>query len=206
MNFSPTEETYCLLNILFSNMKLRCLSSTGLGAIMKNFISATRFMLGLALLQVNPVLAGDIVATADDAKTFKVFVSALKKSGLSETLKNSGPYTVFAPSDEAFAKLPKGEWEAITKDKAKLNQVIAYHVIPEKVLVSEVKPGKVKTNQGEALTLTSDNGKVTVNGANVTQSDITADNGVIHAIDMVILPSGQQSQGSSGQGQQSSGK
>ena len=163
-------------------------------------------ILFLALQHSSLTIAADIVTTADEAKTFKVFVNALKKSGLSDTLKNSGPYTVFAPSDEAFAKLPKGEWDSIAKDKAKLNEILAYHVIPNKVLVAEVKPGKVKTNQGEMLTLTSDNGKVTVNGANVTQSDITADNGVIHAIDTLILPTGQHSQGASGQGQGASGK
>ncbi|MGV3741848.1 MAG: fasciclin domain-containing protein [Burkholderiaceae bacterium] len=132
--------------------------------------------------------AATIVETANEARTFKIFVSALKKTGLAETLQNSRPYTVFAPSDQAFGKLPPGSLEALMKDKEKLNKVLAYHVIPGKVLVTEIKPGKTKTVQGDELTLTSDNGKVTVNGANVTQSDINADNGVIHEIDTVVMP------------------
>lgn len=132
--------------------------------------------------------AATIVETVSEARTFKTFVSALKKSGLADTLQNSGPYTVFAPSDEAFAKLPAGSLESLLKDKEKLNKIFSYHVIHGKVLVTEIKPGKTKTLQGEMLTLTSDNGKVTVNGANVTQSDINADNGVIHEIDAVIMP------------------
>lgn len=150
------------------------------------------YALGLTtiFLAGNPAYASaaDLVETADDAKTFKVFVAALKTSGFTETLKNTGPYTVFAPSDEAFAKLPPGTWDALVKDKVKLSRVLSYHVIPGKTMITEVKPGKVKTTQGDMLTLTSDNGKVTVNGANVIQSDLTADNGVIHAIDTVVMP------------------
>jgi uncharacterized surface protein with fasciclin (FAS1) repeats len=132
--------------------------------------------------------AANIVETVNDARTFKIFVAALKKSGLAETLQNSGPYTVFAPSDEAFAKLPPGSLDALMKDKEKLNKLLSYHVIQGKILVTEIKPGKSKTLQGDTLTLTSDNGKVTVNDANVTQSDLNADNGVIHEIDTVIMP------------------
>ena len=135
-----------------------------------------------------PAIAANIVDTATAAGSFKIFVAALKAAGFTESLKNSGPYTVFAPTDEAFSKLPAGTWEALSKDKVKLAQVLAYHIIPGKILITEVKPGKVKTTQGGMLTLTSDNGKVTVNDANITQSDVTADNGVIHAIDTVVLP------------------
>lgn len=112
----------------------------------------------------------------------------MKSAGFNETLKNPGPYPVFAPTDEAFSKIPQDAWASISKDKAKLEHVLAHHVIPGKVLVKEIKPGKAKTIEGDMVTLTSDNGKVTVNGANVTQSDIEAENGVIHAIDSVILP------------------
>jgi uncharacterized surface protein with fasciclin (FAS1) repeats len=143
----------------------------------------------LLMLSASFANAANIVDTANDTRTFKVFVTALKKSGLAETLQNSGPYTVFAPSDEAFSKLPPGTLDALMKDKEKLGKVLSYHVIEGKVLVTEIKPGKTKTLQGDALTLTSDNGKVTVNGANVTQSDMNADNGVIHEIDRVIMPS-----------------
>jgi uncharacterized surface protein with fasciclin (FAS1) repeats len=135
-----------------------------------------------------PAIAADIVDTATTSGSFKIFVAAVKAAGFNETLKASGPYTVFAPTDEAFGKLPPGTWDAIAKDKVKLSKVLAYHVIPGKVLVAEVKPGKVKTTEGDFLTLKSDNGKVTVNEANVTESDVVADNGVIHAIDAVVLP------------------
>lgn len=133
-------------------------------------------------------LAADLVDTAATNNTFKIFVAALKAAGFTEALKAAGPYTVFAPTDDAFAKLPPGIWDDLSKDKIKLAQVLAYHVIPGKILVAEMKPGKVKTVQGSLLVLTSDNGKVTVNNANITQSDIVADNGVIHAIDTVVMP------------------
>jgi uncharacterized surface protein with fasciclin (FAS1) repeats len=154
---------------------------------MKKFFTATVPSIVFFFTAV-PVFAADIVDTAATDGSFKVFVAALKTAGFAETLKNSGPYTVFAPTDEAFAKLPAGTWDAISKDKVKLAHVLAYHVIPGKVLVTEVKPGKVQSTEGSALTLTSDNGKVTVNNANITQSDVIADNGVIHAIDTVVLP------------------
>jgi uncharacterized surface protein with fasciclin (FAS1) repeats len=156
-------------------------------AFLKKYFSAISLATVLCV-GAGSVLAADIVDTAAADGSFKVFVAALKTAGFAETLKTSGPYTVFAPTDSAFAKLPAGTWDSLLKDKTKLARVLAYHVIPGKMLVTEVKPGKVKTTQGEVLTLTSDNGKVTVNGANVTQSDIAADNGVIHAIDAVALP------------------
>jgi uncharacterized surface protein with fasciclin (FAS1) repeats len=142
----------------------------------------------LGLLAGQPAASADLVETAATSATFKVFLAAVKTAGFDQTLKNSGPFTVFAPTDEAFGKLPDGTWDAIVKDKVKLSSVLAYHVIPGKVLVAEVKPGKVKTVEGREITLKSDNGKVTVNDANVTESDIVADNGVIHAIDKVLLP------------------
>lgn len=146
-------------------------------------------LLGLSLTaSFTMATAANLVETANESRTFKVFVNALKKSGLAETLQNSGPYTVFAPSDEAFGKLPAGTLDALMKDKEKLGKVLSYHVIQGKVLVTEIKPGKTRTLQGEMLTLTSDNGKVTVNGANVTQSDIKADNGIIHEIDALVMP------------------
>lgn len=152
--------------------------------------SLVRFIFaGLMLaLALPPVMAANIVDAADNARTFKVFVAAMKKSGLAEQLQSGGPYTVFAPSDEAFNKLPTGALDQLMKDKEKLKEILAYHVIDGKVMVMEIKPGKTKTLQGKELQLTSDNGKVTVNGANVTQSDIAADNGVIHEIDTVVMP------------------
>lgn len=135
-----------------------------------------------------PVLAADIVDTMAKDRSFKVFAAALETAGLTQTLKNTGPYTVFAPTNEAFSKLPSGAWEQLSQDKVKLAKVLSYHVIPGKVTVAEVKPGNVKTIEGNAVKLTSDNGKVTVNQANITQSDISADNGIVHAIDSLVLP------------------
>lgn len=133
-------------------------------------------------------LAADLIETASTSGTFKTFLAAAKAAGIAETLKKNGPYTVFAPSDSAFDKLPPGTVESLMKDKTKLASLLAHHVIPGKVTVAEVKPGKVETIQGDVLTLKSDNGKVTVDSANVIQSDLIADNGVIHEIDAVVLP------------------
>lgn len=133
-------------------------------------------------------LAADLVETASSSGGIKTFVAALKTTGFEDSLKNGGPYTVFAPADSAFDKLPPDTKKDLMNDKKKLEQVLAYHVIPGTVRVAEVKPGKVQTVQGSSLTLTSDNGKVTVDEANVTESDVTADNGVIHVIDTVVLP------------------
>jgi uncharacterized surface protein with fasciclin (FAS1) repeats len=131
--------------------------------------------------------AADIIETVSTAGTLKTFLAAVNAAGFTNTLKNTGPYTVFAPSDAAFEKLPAGTMKALMNDKAKLARVLAHLVIPGKVLVADVKPGKVKTIEGDLLAITSDNGKVTVDDANVTQSDMVADNGVIHEIDTVVL-------------------
>ncbi|MEC5216337.1 putative surface protein with fasciclin (FAS1) repeats [Actimicrobium sp. GrIS 1.19] len=132
--------------------------------------------------------AANLVDTANSAGTFRTFLASAKAAGLTDSLQNQGPFTIFAPSDAAFAKLPPGTVNALLKDKVRLAQLITHHIIPGKILVSEVKPGPVKTIQGDLVTLTSDNGKITVDGANVTQSDLTADNGVIQVIDTVIMP------------------
>lgn len=131
--------------------------------------------------------AADLVETATTSGSFKTFLAAAKAAGITETLKNSGPYTVFAPSDSAFNQLPPGTVSSLMKDKAKLAEILSHHVIPGKVTVADVKPGKVQTIQGDTVTLKSDNGKVTVDNANVVQSDMMADNGVIHEIDAVVL-------------------
>lgn len=134
------------------------------------------------------VSAADLVETASTSGSFKTFVTAVKAAGMSDTLKNSGPYTVFAPSDSAFNQLPPETLNTLMKDKARLSEMLSHHVIPGKVTVAEVKPGPVKTLQGDTVNLKSDNGKVTVENANVIQSDLLADNGVIHEIDAVVLP------------------
>lgn len=134
-------------------------------------------------------MAADLVETASTSVGIKTFVSALKTTGFDDSLKTGGPYTVFAPADSAFDKLPPETKKDLLNDKKKLEQVLAYHVIPGTVRVAEVKPGKVQTIQGSSITLTSDNGKVTVDQANVTESDVAADNGIIHVIDTVVMPS-----------------
>jgi uncharacterized surface protein with fasciclin (FAS1) repeats len=140
------------------------------------------------ICSIAPVRAADLLEAAAMSGGAKTFAAAAKACGLSETLKNNGPYTVFAPDDAAFQKLPPDTRDALMKDKAKLAQVLAYHVIPGKIMVADVKPGKVQTIQGGSLKISSDNGKVTVDEANVIQSDVVADNGVIHIIDTVVMP------------------
>ena len=134
------------------------------------------------------VQAKDIVDTAVAAGNFKTLATALQAAGLVETLKGKGPFTVFAPTDAAFAKIPKADLDALLKDKAKLTAVLTYHVVPGRVLAKDVKAGPVKTVQGSSLTVKTDGGKVTVDNATVTQTDIVASNGVIHVIDSVLLP------------------
>lgn len=133
------------------------------------------------------VQAKDIVDTAVGAGNFTTLATALKEAGLINTLKGKGPFTVFAPTDEAFAKVPKADLDALLKDKKKLKAVLTYHVVPGKVMAADVKAGKVKTVQGSALTVTTDGG-VMVDNAKVTSTDIAADNGVIHVIDTVLMP------------------
>jgi uncharacterized surface protein with fasciclin (FAS1) repeats len=131
--------------------------------------------------------AKDIVDTAVGAGTFKTLAAALTAAGLIDTLKGPGPFTVFAPTDAAFAKIPKAQLDALLADKAKLTAVLTYHVVAGKVMAKDVKAGMVKTVQGSALTVSTASG-VMVDGAKVTATDIVADNGVIHVIDTVIIP------------------
>lgn len=150
---------------------------------MKKVLIASVLSLGMAL----SVQAKDIVDTAVAAGSFKTLATALGAAGLVDTLKGKGPFTVFAPTDEAFAKIPKADLDALLKDKAKLTAVLTYHVVAGKVMAADVKAGKVKTVQGSDLNVTTTGG-VQVNGANVVKTDIVADNGVIHVIDTVVMP------------------
>lgn len=131
--------------------------------------------------------AKDIVDTAVAAGSFKTLVTAVQAAGLVDTLKGPGPFTVFAPTDEAFAKIPKADLDALLADKAKLTAVLTYHVVPGKVMAADVKAGKVKTVQGSEITL-STMGGVKVDNAKVVSTDVAASNGVIHVIDSVIMP------------------
>jgi uncharacterized surface protein with fasciclin (FAS1) repeats len=132
--------------------------------------------------------AKDVVDTAVAAGDFKTLAAALEKADLVKTLKGKGPFTVFAPTDAAFAKVPKADLESLLADKAKLAAVLTYHVVPGKVMAKDVKAGKVKTVQGSELTVATDGGGVMVDNAKVVKTDIAADNGVIHIIDSVVLP------------------
>jgi uncharacterized surface protein with fasciclin (FAS1) repeats len=131
--------------------------------------------------------AKDIVDTAVAAGRFGTLATALKAAGLVDTLKGPGPFTVFAPTDEAFAKIPKAQLDALLADKAKLTAVLTYHVVPGAVKSGDIKPGKLKTVQGGELTVTTGGG-VAVDGAKVSAADVMASNGVIHVIDSVVLP------------------
>jgi uncharacterized surface protein with fasciclin (FAS1) repeats len=139
-------------------------------------------------LMTSVASAADIVETAISAGQFKTLVTALQEADLVETLKGDGPFTVFAPTDAAFAKLPAGALDALVKDKTKLAAVLTYHVVPGKVMAAQVKPGDVKTVQGQSLNVSTRGGSVMVDNAKVTKTDISASNGVIHVIDTVILP------------------
>jgi uncharacterized surface protein with fasciclin (FAS1) repeats len=149
---------------------------------MKCLIAISTLALTAATVQ-----AKDIVDTAVAAGDFKTLAVALEKAGLIDTLKGKGPFTVFAPTDAAFAKVPKKDLDALLADKSKLASVLTYHVVPGTVMAKDVKAGKVKTVQGSDLTLSTSDG-VKVDGANVVKTDIVADNGVIHVIDSVVLP------------------
>jgi len=146
------------------------------------------FVITALALSAFAVQAKDIVETAVAAGQFNTLAAALDKAGLVATLKGKGPFTVFAPTDAAFAKVPKADLDALLADKAKLTAVLTYHVVPGSVMAKDVKPGKVKTVQGSELTLATSGGGVTVDGAQVVKADIVADNGVIHVIDNVVLP------------------
>lgn len=150
-------------------------------------------LVALALLAL-PALASDtgkkadIIDTAVAAGQFNTLAKALTAAGLIETLKGDGPFTVFAPTDAAFAKLPAGTLEGLLADKDKLTAVLTYHVVPGKVLAADVvKLDSAKTVQGSSITIDTSNG-VKVDGANVVKTDIVTSNGVIHVIDSVILP------------------
>jgi uncharacterized surface protein with fasciclin (FAS1) repeats len=150
---------------------------------MKKLISAAAVLFCL----MSTANAKDIVDTAIAAGNFNTLATALKAAGLVETLKGTGPFTVFAPTDAAFAKIPKAQLDALLADKAKLTAVLTYHVVPGRVMSKDVKAGMVKTVQGSSLTVATMGG-VKVDNANVIAVDIVADNGVIHIIDTVILP------------------
>src|ERR671910_1357607 len=157
-------------------------------SIKRNLLAAAG-VLALA----SPAAAADIVETAASNGSFTTLVAAAKAAGLVDTLKGPGPFTVFAPTDDAFAKLPAGTVESLLKpeNKAKLTAILTYHVVPGRVMAADVgKVQEAKTVNGKMLMVSTKGGGVMINDAKVTATDITATNGVIHVIDSVILPAG----------------
>jgi uncharacterized surface protein with fasciclin (FAS1) repeats len=150
------------------------------------------YAMSAMLLAAGPAAAADIVETAVSNGSFKTLAAALQAAGLVETLKGQGPYTVFAPTDEAFKKLPAGTVETLLKpeNKAQLQKVLTYHVVPGSVMSSDLK-GKTtnaKTVEGSAVRIDASGNAVKVDDAVVTKADVKASNGVIHVIDSVIMP------------------
>jgi len=135
--------------------------------------------------------AADIVDTAASAGQFETLVAAVQAAGLVETLKGEGPFTVFAPTDEAFAKLPEGTVENLLKpeNKDQLVEILTYHVVPGELTASQLSDGQqLKTVQGDSLEVKIDGEEVTINGATVVTPDVEASNGVVHVIDEVLTP------------------
>jgi uncharacterized surface protein with fasciclin (FAS1) repeats len=150
---------------------------------MKKTLVTLALGLGLSV----SAMAQDIVDVAVKAGSFKTLVAAVQAAGLVDVLKGPGPFTVFAPTDEAFAKIPKATLDGLLKDKAALSKILTYHVVSGKVMASDVKAGKVKSVQGQEITVKTDGG-VMVDGSKVVATDVVASNGVIHVIDTVMLP------------------
>ena len=164
--------------------------------LMKKYIALTAaliaapFVLQTVAADKKAAPTQTVVEIAAGNKDFSTLVAAVKAAGLAETLSGTGPFTVFAPTNDAFAKLPKGTVEDLLKpeNEAKLAGILTYHVVSGKVMAADVKAGKVKTVNGAELTIAVKDGAVTVDGAKVVKTDIAGTNGVIHVIDSVVLP------------------
>jgi uncharacterized surface protein with fasciclin (FAS1) repeats len=162
--------------------------------LVRSLLSASVIM-GMVALGITQTVSAqgekDIVDTAVAAGSFKTLVAAVQAAGLADTLKRAGPFTVFAPTDEAFAKLPTGTVETLLKpeNKAKLQSILTYHVVPGRVMAADVvKIDTAKTVNGQSLAINTQNGAVMVDNTRVVKTDIRASNGVIHVIEAVILP------------------
>jgi uncharacterized surface protein with fasciclin (FAS1) repeats len=160
---------------------------------MKKSVYLTSFVSAILLATPMRLPAAEertIVAVASDSGQFQTLVTAIKAAGLVETLNGKGPFTVFAPTDEAFAKLPKGTLENLLKpeNKEQLVAILTYHVVPGKIMAAEASTTDAKTVNGKKLAIKVNDGKVKAGGANVVKTDVPASNGVIHVVDKVILP------------------
>ena len=156
--------------------------------LLKSFLAT---MVGVAFFALNslPALSADIVETAVEAGSFETLTTAVEEAGLADTLKEEGPDTVFAPTDEAFAQLPEGTVSSLLEpeNQDKLTDILLYHVVAGEVTSDQIVDGELKTVGGESVYISTDQG-VQINDANVVKADIAADNGVIHVIDQVLLP------------------
>lgn len=165
-------------------------------ATLSVLLISTILMVGVCLAGSNSMdaskdasSAADIVDTAVAAGNFQTLVSAVEEAGLVDTLKGEGPFTVFAPTDEAFAKIPQEQLESLLANKTQLTAVLTYHVVAGKVMSTDLTDDMaVATVQGENVTINLDEGSVMVNDAKVVQADIECSNGVVHAIDTVLMP------------------
>jgi uncharacterized surface protein with fasciclin (FAS1) repeats len=158
----------------------------------KMFAKLSMLAVFAAFALTSPAMAADIVDTAVKAGQFNTLAAALKAADLVDTLKGPGPFTVFAPTDDAFKKLPAGTVEGLLKpeNKAQLVEILTYHVVTGKVTSASLagKKTEVKTVEGEMLTINATSSGVMVDSAKVVSADVVADNGVIHAIDTVLMP------------------
>ena len=161
---------------------------------MKKIIRTLTLSLAISALAIGTVTANDnhekdIVDTAVAAGSFTTLAAALDAAGLVDTLKGEGPFTVFAPTDDAFAKLPAGTVESLLQDIPTLTQILTYHVVAGKVDASQVVTlDRAETVNGESLSISVENGTVMIDNAKVVTTDIMASNGIIHVIDSVVLP------------------
>ena len=160
---------------------------------MSTFFAHRRFLFAAAVVaalsgcatQSNPVSVADTIATKPELSTLN---SLVVKAGLTDTLKGTGPFTVFAPTNAAFAKVPAKTMEDLGKDPAKLKAVLTYHVVPGKVMAADVKNGNAKTVNGANLALSKAGDFVTVEDGMVQTADLSASNGVVHIVDSVLIP------------------
>ncbi|HYE31518.1 MAG TPA: fasciclin domain-containing protein [Methylomirabilota bacterium] len=168
-------------------MKMKLFSGLGMVAAL---VAVLNFAPTNLQAGTEPKASEDIVAVAAGNENFKTLVAAVKAAGLVETLQGKGPFTVFAPTDAAFAKLPKGTVEDLLKpeNKSKLVSILTYHVVPGKVMAADVKTMEAKTVQGQKVSLKVSDSGVTIDDAKIVKTDIPAKNGVIHVIDTVIIP------------------
>lgn len=153
---------------------------------MKNTLLIS-LLLPFCLLSAGPALADDLLQSLAEDGSFKTLSAAIKTAGLEEILKGAGPFTLFAPNDSAFAKLPKAKLNALLADKAALNKLLSYHVVPAAIGKTDVEAGKVKSLEGEYLALSVKDG-VKINKVPVLGQEIHADNGAIHVLESVLMP------------------